>query len=260
MDKQTIIKNFSRYASVYDSYANIQKLTALKLLQITQGVNIKKALEIGCGSGNYTALLRDKFSAAELKAVDICEMMIRAAGRKLQDKGVEFIIADAESMDFGGGFDLVTSNACFQWFQDLEKALLKYKMMLNDDGLISFSLFGAQTLPELHAVLKEVFENTPTVTDAFLGREKLEQALRRNFKKFNIEEVKYEELFFSFKDLLSKIKYTGIRGDGIKGKQLFGRDLFNRMEKLYCERFSVVSEGEKQIKATYQVFFCRGQK
>ncbi len=244
---------------MYDSYANIQKLTALKLLRITQGANIKKVLEIGCGSGNYTALLRNKFSAAELKAVDICEKMILVANQKLQDKGVEFITADAEFMDFGGTFDLITSNACFQWFQDFEKALFKYKMMLNNDGLISFSLFGAQTLPELHEVLKEVFENAPTVTDAFLGKEKLEQLLERNFKKFNIEEVKYEETFFSFKDLLNKIKYTGTRGEGIKSKQLFGRDLFNRMEKLYRERFSVLSDGEKQIKASYQVFFCWGK-
>jgi malonyl-CoA O-methyltransferase len=259
MDKKTIVKNFSRYASLYDRYSHIQSLAAVRLLGVTKNTNVKKALEIGCGSGNYTALLKERLGGAELKAVDISGKMIEVARGKVKDKNVEFIVADGETIDLHG-FDLITSNACFQWFEDLERALIKYKSMLNKDGALSFSLFGTDTLVELHSTLKAVLLNTATVTDAFLGKQRLEEILARNFKEFNIEEEKFEELFSDLKELLNRIKYTGIRGEGIKEKKFFGPGLLKKIEEAYVDRFSVASPAGRRIRATYQVFFCWGLK
>lgn len=251
MDKKTIIRNFSRYAWLYDKYADVQKLSGLKLLSRINGRNFKRILEIGSGSGNYTLLLREKFPGAALKAVDISQKMVELAGSKLKNRGVEFIAADAENIVFAERFDLITSNACFQWFEDLEKALIKYKGLLAEGGVISFSIFGPRTFWELSESLKGILGNIAISSDGFLAREKIEKILTKNFKKSVVRQTSYRQSFIRLKELLDKIKYSGIRGKGINGRVFFGPELLKKLEESYLAKFA-------KIKATYEVFFCQG--
>ena len=159
MDKTAIIRNFSRYADIYDKYAHVQKASALRLLEQIKEDNFKKILEVGCGTGNYTSFLREKFRAAEFKAIDISDRMLKVAQEKLKTKNIEFILADAEDVNIKERFDLITSNACFQWFDNLEPTLMKYKKLLNLRGIISFSIFGPHTYKELRTSLGYLFKD-----------------------------------------------------------------------------------------------------
>lgn len=259
MDKKIIIKNFSRYAYCYDKYANVQKLAATKLLNTIKEENFGSVLEIGCGSGNYTALLREKFVNARLKAIDISDTMVDIAKDKLKNSGVEFIVEDAENMDSEENFEFITSNACFQWFDDLEDALLKYKTLLNNNGIISFSIFGPATFCELNESLRSVTGDS-IPANHFMAKGIIEDILNRFFKAVVIEEIRHVEFCSSLKELLDKIKYTGIRGEGLAGKTFFGPELSERLEKAYWDKFSTVNNGQKRIPATYQIFLCKGQK
>lgn len=253
MDKETVIRNFSRYAIFYDRYANIQRQTAWELLGEIKEKKISKILEIGCGTGNYTLLLRDKYKNAELKAIDISKEMIEVAKEKLKDRVVEFIVADAERKDLDESFDLITSNACFQWFEDLEGSLLKYKNLLNKKGVISFSIFGPLTFWELDSSLKDISGKISIEAARFKTPNQIKRILKINFKKIKIKETRYEESFPRLIDLFNKIKYTGIRGDGLGAKIYFGRRFLSKLEDTYLNKFT-------RIKATYQVFFYQGLK
>lgn len=252
MEKEIIIRNFSRYAHLYDRYANVQKKTALRLLKQLQKDSFTSILEIGCGTGNYTRLLREKFKNAKLKAIDICEKMIEMAKVKLYDKEIDFMVADAEGIFLNEDFDLITSNACFQWFADLEKALIKYKYLLKKEGIISFSIFGPHSFWELNSSLSHILKNTNLCVDSFINKERLEKILNRNFQEIKLIESRFEESYPCLKDLLRKIKYTGVRGFGLNEKNLISPQFLNKLEDFYLDRF-------KQIKATYQVFFCQGK-
>ena len=251
MDKAAIINNFSRYAHTYDSYADIQKGAAIELLGLINNNGFAKILEIGCGTGNYTRLLRDRFTKAKLQAVDISAKMIEVALDKFKKDKVEFSVADAEKVNFDKGYDLITSNACFQWFEDLESALKMYRCSLNAGGCLAFSLFGPETFKELNESLKSLGFSSERAN--FKSQVNLESILEDNFIETQIKEVLYEEKFSSLKRLFEKIKYTGIRGDGIGKKTFFTRADFSRIEKHYLGKF-------KEIKATYQIFYCRGKK
>jgi len=253
MDKAILIKNFSRFARLYDQYANVQKLSALRLLEGIKERSFSSILEIGCGSGNYTFLLREKFAGAKISAVDISREMVKIAGEKLKNRGVEFMVQDAENFNLRASFDLITSNACFQWFDDLEKALIRYKKWLNQDGIISFSIFGPETFCELNSALKDVVSNAMIPADGFMPAERIERTLTENFKAVKIEEIRREETFSHLKSLLDKIRYSGIRGRGVQEKVFFGRDFLNKLERAYLERF-------KKIIATYQIFVCWGAR
>lgn len=251
MDKNTIIRNFSRYAYLYDRYAGVQGLCAKELLGQIRENNFKRILEIGCGTGNYTLLLREKFSRAELQAIDISKEMIGVALGKLKDKRIKFITADAEERDSGADFDLVTSNACFQWFADLEAAFIKYHKCLSAGGMLSFSIFGPYTFEELNICLGYLLRKSVSA-ESFIAKEKIEKMLKKNFSRVKIRELRYRESFSSLTGLLRKIKYTGVRGDNGAGIFL-NRQVLEDLEKIYLKRFG-------QVRASYQVFFCSGLK
>ena len=251
MDKKTIVKNFSRYAHMYDRYSNVQRKAAFELLNMIKKDRFTKIMEMGCGTGNYTRLLREKFKKARIKAVDISYKMIEVASDKLRDKGIEFIVKDAENMNLDEEFDLITSNACFQWFEDLGQALLKYKILLKENGSILFSAFGPFTFWELNSALRSVLKDNSIAAVEFIPMEETKRILFNNFKEVRIKETRYEESFPSLIDLLNKIKYTGARGDGLGSKISLDRGTLKEIEQAYLNKFH-------RIKATYQVFFCQG--
>lgn len=253
MDKEILIKNFSRCAHFYDKYADVQKNSALRLLGRIEKENFNNILELGCGTGNYTVLLRDKFRQSKLKALDISGKMLQVAQEKLAGQNVEFIIADAETVNLREGFDLITSNACFQWFKDLGNTLMKYKGLLGEGGTVLFSTFGALTFLELNKALSCIFKNANFAADNFITKNEINKILKRIFKRAEVEEVFLKETFFSLKELLKKIKYTGVRGEGFNNNTPFTMKILNEIEEVYLNKFG-------QIKATYQIFLCRGIK
>ncbi len=253
MNKQVILKAFSRCAHIYDDYADIQKQAAEELAGWIDADGFRRILEIGCGTGNYTLRLKNKFEHSGLLAVDISQEMIEVAKNKLQDREVEFVTADAENFSFPGKFNLITSNACLQWFEDLEKALLEYEKMLTPGGLIIFSIFGPRTFYELNDALAACLKDKSIPAAAFLPRNKIERILRRNFNGIQIRQVIHQETFSCLRDLLRKIKYTGIRGEAVNGKGILGPRKLRQIEEAYLDI-------HKQITATYQVFFCKGVK
>jgi malonyl-CoA O-methyltransferase len=242
IDKETIRKNFSRYAASYDTYSSIQLRAGARLIELTEPEDrCAKILDIGCGTGNYTRLLRDKFPSAKIKALDISERMINIAKRKLSGSGVEFIVADAEEINFTEGFDLITSNACLQWFDDLETALKNYSNMLNENSTISFSIFGPATFQQLHLAIADLFKKKISISSNFFSsRDRLSEILEKYFDQTYIEEQLFNESYNSLWQLLNTIKYTGTRGLGLNGKVLGKRQL-TELEKIYKEKFNDIT-------------------
>lgn len=252
MDKNIIARNFSRYAHLYDAYADIQRETAAELLKGIRGNGLAKILELGCGTGNYTLLLREKFKAARIKALDFSAKMLQEAQEKIKDKSVKFILADAEDLDLRGEFNLITSNASLHWFKDLEKAIFTYKKLLSRGGVILFSIFGALTFQELSRSLETVFGSPLIASSNFLTKERLTEILNKNFKIVTVREIKYTEQFKNIRELLDKIRYSGTRGVGLGGRVYLGKEGLKKLGEAYLEKFG-------KIIATYQVFFCQAR-
>lgn len=254
MDKNQISRNFSSYAEHYDEYCAIQNLCASKLIDKTGQDRFSKILDIGCGTGNYTRKLKDKYPDAEIKAADISQKMVEIARKKLKCDRVEFVVSDAETSHFENGFDLITSNACLQWFENPDMALSRYKGLLDDSGVILFSMFGPLTFNELSKSIEVSFgSNSPIISRSFMEYAEMERVTKRLFRKVECEQEIFEEKFASLPELLKKIKYTGSGGNGAAIKGLWTPRAMNLLEKTYRKTF-------KEIVATYQVFFFKGVK
>lgn len=252
MNKANICHNFSRCAYLYDKYSDVQRMSALEILNGIDSRDFAHVLEIGCGTGNYTSLLREKFKNTRITALDISGRMVEVAQGKLRDKNIEFVVGDGESVDMTReNFDLITSNACFQWFENLDKALKKYKGLLKKNGLILFSLFGPLTFRELGESLACVAQNASIPAGSFIDKDTINNLLKGEYKNVTIKELIYEESFNNLRELLEKIKYSGIKGGGLRNMIYLGKNNLERLEETYLNKF-------KQIKATYQIFCCQG--
>lgn len=252
IDRATIKKNFSRYARYYDRYSTIQNLCGVRLISKIETNGFEKILDVGCGTGNYTKLLREKFPMATIRAIDISPAMIEVAKEKLQGEKIEFIAADGETINLENRFDLISSNATFQWFKDLEKTLLIYRSLLSKRGIILFSTFGPLTFCELDGALKELSEKHAAISSCnFFEKMRLEKILKRLFDDVELERKLYKRKYSSLSEFLKNIKYSGTRGNGTDTKGVWTPKAMYDLEKMYVKKF-------KNIVATYEVLFCKG--
>lgn len=252
--KSSIARNFSRYAHLYGQYADVQNIVGRRLLEhALLPAQVSSILEIGCGPGNYTSMLLDRFPAARVVAVDMAEAMIETACKKVKTDRVTFQVDDAETMPMCGRFDLITSNASFQWLTDMHAMFVRCANLLSPGNSLLFSAFGPRTFVELNSCLKTLLPNARIAAERFLHREQTGDFIRRVFGRVKESEIVHEETHGSVLDLLRKIKYTGETGDGLTDHAFLGRDRVHELDRLYKQRYG-------GIRATYQVFLFQAWK
>ncbi|MFC1548623.1 malonyl-ACP O-methyltransferase BioC [Candidatus Omnitrophota bacterium] len=251
IDKQLVVENFSRSADNYDDHASVQKKCATRLTEILGGEKFPRILEIGCGTGMYTQLLRDSYKDAEITAVDISEAMMSKAKDKLEGGNVHFMVGDGECMKFDGKFDLITSNASFQWFESMERTIKIFSKALTEKGILCFSMYGCDTFREFKRVLDIHYGSRSWLTSSrFASFEELESVLNIYFKRPYLEEEFFTVRFSSLLNFLRNIKQSGSRGDGLDNDIYLGRYGLKDIEKKYLREFGGVF-------ATHHVYFCR---
>jgi len=270
-----VLRRFSAGAARYEAHAHAQRLSAVDLLAYTEaslgpasnrGIvdtggepapkrgRVSKILEPGCGTGLYTRMLLDAFRGASVFGVDISEAMVRVAKPRIDDPRARFAVADAEEIATGR-YDLVTSNAVFQWFLSLPRTLVRMASLLAGGGLLTFSFFGPETYAELDAALRAsalrggVDDGSRVAAAAFHSREEISDALSAAFPRWDVAERRYHQEYPTLPDLLRSIRYTGTRGGDARESWSPGK--LARVEEAYRERTG-------GIRATYQVFLCRG--
>jgi trans-aconitate 2-methyltransferase len=119
-----------------------------------------RAADIGCGPGNSTEVLRERFPNAEIVGVDSSPDMIEAARKRLP--GIAFEIADIVGWR-GEGFDVILANAVIQWIPDHEALLPALIARLAAGG--SLAVQAPDNLDEpSHRLMRELAADGPWAT------------------------------------------------------------------------------------------------
>ncbi|MGA1868486.1 MAG: methyltransferase domain-containing protein [bacterium] len=247
--------NFSRIAPYYDTYSHLQRYMADKLVRELKGRAFNLILEVGCGTGYYTALLSRDFPEAKIVSFDISKSMLDIAQKRLAQKRVSLFAADAENIYFSMKCDLITSNACFQWLHDFERFIMVFGSYLAEGGIMSFSTFGPETLWEVASIIKEVMgDDLPLPAHSFIDKKRILSILaERGFNRVCFQEEIKEEIYPTAIELLRTIKYSSGGGSVSPKKIVFTKRILHSMEEAYIKRFN-------HIKATYQTFYCTAKK
>lgn len=254
--KRTIQARFSKAAATYDQHADVQaELAAILSAGLDAGAAGESVLELGCGTGNYTAQLIQKFPAARLTALDFSPAMVALARQKVGERPrVDFLCADAEAFLAAGQgrFDLVTSNATLQWFEDLERGCQGIRALLAPGGLFWGSIFGRETLHELEEGLRHVFDGrVHAPASRFLAREELAALLNRVFEQVEIRELRLTRQYATLTDLLHHFKKTGT-GGWHGGAPFWGKQRLAALEQWFFARYGGFC-------LTFQIFLVRCQ-
>lgn len=76
----------------------------------------RRIIDLGCGPGNSTAVLAQRWKQAEIMGLDSSEAMIATARKDAP--GRDFVVGDIGSWSPETPFDLIFSNAALQWVEN----------------------------------------------------------------------------------------------------------------------------------------------
>jgi len=270
IDKQIMKSRFSKSAKSYDRFANVQKKMAHHLLKMIQSdypnglPKEAKILEIGCGTGYLTRLLRQLLPHVSITAVDIAPGMIKEAKDKLNDENTIYVCADIEEIELVQSYDLIISNATFQWFTQAETTLRRLTESLNTNGILYFSTFGQDTFCELNEAYCYAKEKLELPNVERLGqrlyslhewRILCNQSLMSVDYHISACEEKEYEYFDCVRDFFTSIRKIGANNSnaGIYCQSpSFFKELIQRYEGKYAEN--------GRVKVTYHCIYFQIRK
>jgi len=116
---------------VYNEFNEVP--ATLSLLRKIKG---KKILDLGCGTGIYTKILKRR--GAHVQGIDISPKMIEIAKQNV--RGVDFRIGSVYDLPYESGtFDIVLASLVVHYFGNLDRAFKEIRRVLKKNGVFIFS-------------------------------------------------------------------------------------------------------------------------
>lgn len=142
----------------YLAFGDQRTRPALDLLARVPLANAERIADLGCGPGNSTALLAQRWPEAAIIGVDSSpEMLAQAHATGIRATWVE---ADIAAWMPDGPLDLIYSNAALHWLGGHAGLLPRLMGQLCADGVLALQMPRNFTAPS-HALLRETAEGGP---------------------------------------------------------------------------------------------------
>ncbi len=135
----------------YLKFANERTQPSIDLAARINVDNPKSIIDIGCGPGNSTRVLRDRWPDAKIAGIDSSAAMIEKAKKDYPD--IEWITADASKFASDKKYDIVFSNAAIQWMPNHELLVPRLFEIVNGGGALAVQVPANRESPLHQAVL-----------------------------------------------------------------------------------------------------------
>ncbi|QSH40430.1 malonyl-ACP O-methyltransferase BioC [Lentisphaerota bacterium ZTH] len=235
-DKALVRRRFARSLKTYAEHALVQRATAERLLfelRTAHGEKFPRIFEIGCGAGTLSKMLCRQLKYRKLYLNDLVDECSVVAARI---RRCSFIGGDVENISgFPDDLDLITSNATFQWLEQLPDTLDKLADSLGPDGVLAFSTFGPHNAAEIADITGKRL--------GYLAEKELKEAVGRRFNITCFHENIRKLRFAHPMDVLRHLKYTGVAAIS---SEVWTKSSLQSFVESYIER-----SGEDGITLTY---------
>ncbi|PWK32134.1 trans-aconitate 2-methyltransferase [Pseudomonas sp. B21-040] len=145
-------------AKQYVAFEDERTRPARDLLAAIPPVEARSAIDIGCGPGNSTELLVERFIGATVRGADSSPDMIDAARKRLPN--VQFDTVDIGTWNDSGPFDVIFANAVLQWLPDHATLLPSLAARLTPGGSLAIQMPDNLNEPS-HRLMREVAAEGP---------------------------------------------------------------------------------------------------
>lgn len=202
-----------------EQYLKFQSQRTQPAIDLAKRIPLRQpgnVLDIGCGPGNSTAVLKGLFPQASILGVDNSENMIEKAKESHPD--MDFRLCDVTTQaDTLGKFDVIFSNACLQWIPNHREFIPMVFDMLNQNGVLAVQIpmNGQETLfqimGEAVAEPRWGFSSMGIEPNETLLPEEYFDILSSCTKDFDIWETVYYHRMPSVEAMVEWIKGTRLR-------------------------------------------------
>src|SRR3990167_150029 len=205
----------------------------------------KIVYDLGCGPGNSTILLKNRWPKAKVIGLDSSLAMLEGARNSYPD--IHFIAGDIQHFSPLEKIDCLFANASLQWLDEHEILIPKLLQLMNSGGIFGIQMPNNFHSPS-HQVSMRVLENNadwkPILKKMRYGvlTEPLYQLpwyydllIKSGAKALQLWETEYFQEMSDYREIFDWIKGTGLR----PVLSEMDSDQQDQFSKVYVERISM---------------------
>jgi len=197
----------------YLKFVGARTRPAAELLARVPATGASYVVDLGCGPGNSTGLLKQRWPGAKLVGVDDSEEMLVTARAALPD--VEWVKADLRAYQPQRPVDVVFANAVFQWLPDHARLMAQLFAWLAPGGALAFQMPHNFSEPS-HRLMRECAGELPSASglrtpDAVADASTYYDWLAPHARSVDIWQTRYEHVMADAAAIVEWVKGTGLR-------------------------------------------------
>ena len=236
-------------AGPYLRFGDERTRPAIDLLSRIELAAPRSIVDLGCGPGNSTGLLRERWPEAAITGLDASPDMLAAARR--DHPGIDFVLADIATWSPAEPCDLVFSNAALQWVGDHERLLSRLIDAVAANGALAVQMPRNHDFAT-HRLMRQVAAEGP-------WRGKLAGArdpspvkppefyydwLAPSCRRIVLWETNYIQIMDSIEAIIAWLRGTGLRPFLARLDKAEQHQFLERYATLLAEEFPARADGK----------------
>ena len=119
----------------------------------------KQILDVGCGLGEQSVKLKNRYPEAQVFALDMSEDMLCYAKNHSADSEVIYLCGDGNHLPLANqSVDLIFANFFLPWQVEIKKIFREWRRVLRPDGLLMFNALGPDTMKDWHELCVQMMD------------------------------------------------------------------------------------------------------
>jgi trans-aconitate 2-methyltransferase len=146
--------------NVYNQFKSERAAPFFDLLALVKAADKMKVIDLGCGTGELTKTLGEKFPGADVTGIDFSAEMLAGAADWENDRLHYKVRTIEEQLQSGDTWDLVFSNAAIQWVDDHETLFPRIIQSVSKGGQLAIQM-PAQHHNITNIILNDLADEIP---------------------------------------------------------------------------------------------------
>lgn len=201
---------------LYMKFAGERTQPALDLATRIPLAHPQSIMDLGCGVGNSTTILHNRWPDAKITGLDSSDAMLEEANKK--NPKIDWLKANIASWKPQNCYDLIFSNAALQWVPNHDRLFCNLLRYVNHSGFLAVQMPYHYT-SQLHKIIIEISHKSQWTKRLEGARKALTShtpsfyydLLHSNCSQIDLWQTDYYHIMESPKAILEWISGTGLR-------------------------------------------------